>query len=363
MYNALMATFRVSLVIVLSVALSACKTDLDKASSAPGDAGGKGGAPSAGGTDASGDALDPEVASAGTNGNLAGAGGSGGISSEVQENNYCPGNEDPEHNDQDADGFGDACDLDDDGDGFDDDSDPAPQDPEIPGDFSTPEAILRNPTVQMALRAAEEAGYPIEANTAMMPPDLTGYYHETGARYAASGNGANVGGVSELGEYRVGVRRAAAGAVVDLAAIFPGLYGASAGHLLRGEGDRFTIYSRGKATCIRAGSDYTTYRIGIGSGRIESATGDWVDDVSVSVTIAVEGERTASCVNTLAGNVEDVGGWNVRVASRRVRTDAKSLKYTWCRAEGSAYVPGEIWTSTGGETCECSKAAEVVCAD
>lgn len=264
--------------------------------------------------------------------------------------------------DFDEDGYADACDRDDDGDGFDDDIDPDPFDPLVPGDYSTPEAILGDPLIQTVLQAAEEAGHPLTTSLATAPPNVAGYYREAigSATYKASGDGTSVGERSAGGEYRwetTGLLFSAAATFFSEAGPL-GNYVHSTNQLLRGEGDGFTIYSRFKVVCTASGKAYATYRIGVWSGRVEPDTGDLVENLSASVTVAAE-EGSAACTN-IAGNAEIVGGWNVRAVPRMVRSSPESMQYM-CVDEQAAYVPEETWVRANGETCSCSGGLAVKC--
>ena len=292
-----------------------------------------------------------------------GNGGASGPDEDAGADN-CPGLDNPSQLDTDADGLGDACDTDDDGDGFADADDPAPLDPSVPGDFSTPEAILDDPIVRDALEEAERAGVAVRTETGLTPPDIGGYYDRADGSgvFTATSDGSDVGRRLIGAESRV--EQGPANAVDSASVGYSGrralIFGLSEGSLIRGEGNRFTVYSRNRGTCTEAGSDYDTFGVGIYSAEVEPESGDIVDNVSLSVTIDTAGELSSACAARIGGVAELAGEWSVVSYALRRRVEPSSLLYM-CVDGDAAYVPTETWTGSDGMSCECTEDYQISC--
>lgn len=276
----------------------------------------------------------------------------------------CALDDDAGTRDSDGDGALDACDLDDDGDGFPDVDDPAPKDPLVPGDFSTPEAILNNPIVKKALVAATAAGFPVPTELGRNPPDLSGLrvVDELKGHFVATDDKTSLNSTLVGSEKRTEVHgESIATYSVDYAAGKAISYAISSGSLLRGDGDRYTVYSRGKSKCTESSSDHATYRIGISSGILDPTSGDTTNIISLSVTIADTGKLTAACADRGAGTTELPGGWSVYTLDVSRHTTVDQLHYM-CVDGGHAYVPTETWSGAAGTACSCGVDYKVHCA-
>ena len=283
---------------------------------------------------------------------------------DVIVSNNCPEIDNPLQIDTDGDGNGDACDNDDDNDGFKDDDDPAPLDPLIPGDFSTPEAILNNSLLKNALDSAKSQGVDIRTETGLTPPDLTGYYVQddlTNVVVATSDN-TDIGALVFPEESRLTSRE---GNFIDKAGV--AFYNNTAaafivgiGSIVRGDGNDFTIYSRSKGTCTLDGSDFSIFFITIASGTLDPSSGDILNQTGLEVTLDTAGALTTSCSNIIIGEQEKVGGWAVSTFDIQRRSDATNLQYM-CVDESKAYAPTETWTHSGGTSCSCTNEYTVSC--
>ena len=315
-----------AMLIALAFALSAGCTVIHESDSDDDSSSGGGGAkpsnPAAGTPDAGNGGAS--VASGGVAGSTAG-------SPAVPMDN-CPDLDDADQSDTDGDGKGDACDDDDDDDGFLDLDDPAPTDGANPGDFSDPESIVSDPRVRDALARANAQGISVPTETALSAPNIAGYYFKQAGNgeFVAGGDSTGIGQAVIGYELRVdldgrGYASSRSVGIVggsDMATSFT----IAKGQLLRGEGNRFTLYTRAKLTCTEQGSSYTTWSIGIFSASV-AASGDWTDVASLAVTVATEGELTAACAARRTSNGELEGGWTIFQAPLYEKVDLSEFGY------------------------------------
>ena len=276
----------------------------------------------------------------------------------------CLGIDNPSQLDTDLDGKGDACDADDDGDGFNDDADPQPLDSTIPGDFSTPEVILKNPLIIQALKEAETQNAVIRTEKGANPPNLTGYYSEAPDHgvVIATSNGKAVGLRLVGSETRSNIRpdNFIDRATVDFTDSTPVAYKIGTGSIIRGEDNQYTIYSRGKHTCTEAGSDFDLYYVTITSGEYDESTGDSINNTVLWVTIDAVGELTTACANRIVANNEYPDNWAVMSYDFSKRSEPAELLYM-CVDDNKAYVPTETWERSGGSSCSCTEDYQVSC--
>lgn len=277
----------------------------------------------------------------------------------------CPGIENSDQRDTDQDGIGDTCDNDDDGDGFNDDDDPAPLDNAIPGDFSTPEAILNNKLIQTALEEARIAGYPVNTEQGQNPPNISGYYRRQNGRGSFPANSASFGQGQPLigGEFRneQTANNIIASADISFSGTTPISYGFSNGSIIRGEGQKYTVYSRVKNTCTEKGSNFTIYGVTIGSAEINPITGNIENKRSVGITVDTEGQLTTACRNRFNGRIEEVGHWTVWEVDLQQKLEPSQLLYM-CVDSDNAYVPTESWQrESDGTSCTCTQQYTIQC--
>ena len=289
-------------------------------------------------------------------------GGGGGSSTQPADN--CPGIDNPSQQDTDGDGQGDACDLDDDGDGFNDVDDSAPLDNTIPGDFSTPEAIINNPLMRKALGEARALGIEVRTDQGLSPPNLTGYYvrDDLNGVFTATRNGQSVGFRLVGRETRMISKP---GNFIDRSGVVftdqkPIAFSIGQGSIIRGEGNFFTVYSRGKGTCTEANSDYDTFFVAISSSTLDPSSGDILYTTSLGVTVDTDGELTTACISRIAGDAELKGGWSIFSNDLINRSEAANLQYM-CVDGDAAYAPTEIWKNTSGLSCSCTKSYTMIC--
>jgi hypothetical protein len=223
--------------------------------------------------------------------------------------------------DFDEDEIGDACDEDDDGDGFPDGDDPDPFDPDNPGDFSSPEAILASPLISDAIMELADLGIDFDPILETAPPELSGRYRReylAGTALATS-NGQDVGQPLVGWEFVVATQEPLL--ITSEGFGFDGngnvLYEITTeGVFLRGEDDRYATFGRGAIRCLLGGSDYTLFVVQVGTGLRDPSTGDVVDERSLTVTVATSGVLTNTCRDSFIGDSELTGGWALRGADR-----------------------------------------------
>jgi len=266
--------------------------------------------------------------------------------------------------DTDADGTPNSSDLDDDNDGFNDGDDPAPLNASIPGDFSTPEAIINNPIMSAALNEARDQGVDIRIEQGHTPPDLTGYYDraDTLGFFTATSNGADIGRKLVGAESRLTSR---SGNFIDSAGVSytsgqPIAFGFGDGSIIRGEGNNFTIYSRGKSVCTESNSDHTRFYVGIASSTLDPASGDILLTTSIGVTVDAIGNLTPACADRATADTEFKGGWSVVTYDKKTRVNVNELEYM-CVDENVGYAPTETWTDSTGASCSCTTDYLVSC--
>jgi hypothetical protein len=333
-------------------------TEAGNGGAVAGEAGTAGDSAGAAGAEAGGSGGDDNTSAGGSTAGVGDQGGNGGEAGSAPLDN-CPALDNPDQLDTDDDGFGDACDDDDDGDGFADIDDPAPLDPAVPGDFSSPEAILADPRVQTAIEAMEDAGYVFPTHTQLTPPDISGYYlhPRLGTNVVTTGDGTSLGNGVVAHERRFTVTGGTliGGAVVEYEGGAPVGYARSDGSFYRGNDTDFTIYSRAKYACV-AGLELQY--LDIMSGSVDDSTGNLVSVMSVKVTVADNGMQTSAC--NIIGDLEYEGGWAGSITPLYTKIETPALTYM-CVDEGVGYVPGETWTRTAGAACECSATFSVEC--
>lgn len=262
--------------------------------------------------------------------------------------------------DDDAGSVIDEFDLD--GDGFANADDPAPNDPMIPGDFSSVEAILADPRVTQALEELNGADPFFLPQTETNPPDVSGYYRkaDNAGTFTRTSNGA------EVGRTVIGLEHADVVASGSLDSKVAGFIGTSvvtttnsSGQFLRGTGNSFTAYSRDATLCTLNGGAHRTFGIRTTRGQIEPVTLDIVNVQVFSVTVATEGTLTTECAGLRVADTENVNGWAYWTAPRDERITENELLYL-CVDEGEAFLPNESWTR-GFTQCTCNSGSEETC--
>jgi hypothetical protein len=251
--------------------------------------------------------------------------------------------------------------TDSDGDGFYDAIDPAPNDASNPGDFSSPEKILANPSIQVALQAARDHGMELRADLGHNPPDLTGYYSTSlGGRTVATESGISIGNTYVASESRVrteGERYEKA-----LVGYYSGKsisFSYNQGSFLRGEGNYFTIYSPYKETCTEIGANYVTYGVRVESAVRDPQSGTLSSRSYSLIRLTSSGTLTPACDTRLAGDAKSK--WTVGYGASSTKIDdASDLNYM-CVDDNKAYIPNETWTNSDKQSCRCTTNYEVSC--
>ncbi len=260
--------------------------------------------------------------------------------------------------DTDGDGTVDTIDTDDDNDGFLDVDDVSPLDQTVPGDFSSPEAILNQTVIRDAIDEASAQGFTIQALTGLAPPDIGGYYHEEERTtvFVATDTGEHVGNTRSGAEFRYDqlADNTINGAVVNYDQGNPTSYSISSNSMLRGTEGHFTRYSRSRVTCTIDQSDFSVLFVGISTAQIDSQTLDFVDRKRISISVGTFGEATEACNDYYAGGAESVGGWSASEAPRIFRTEPSQFQYM-CVDDDRAFSPTESWVADDGRSCSCTK--------
>jgi hypothetical protein len=254
--------------------------------------------------------------------------------------------------DLDADGLADACDPDDDNDGFDDTNDPWPNDKARPGDYSTPEKLIADEKVSRALAAFRKAGHRFPIETGVSPPDLSGHYLRTTGEgtmlvsKAGNDTGVPLAGVQERWRQQ-GNALTEAGASVTEERVLS--ITTSVGTLVRGEGQRYTLFSRNSVRCLDGKPNATLTTVTIRSGV-------WDENGARRVN-----ERSLTVVLDARGGCPNHGWWAAETESiHRVQADALDRL---CVDERMAYVRGETWTRKDGAPCRCTPEHAVACGE
>ena len=282
------------------------------------------------------------------------------------DDDNCPGLENSSQLDTDLDDQGDVCDFDDDGDGFNDDDDPAPLDNTVPGDFSTPEAILSNPLIRQALDETALQGIVITPDLGLDPPDISGYYvfAEGSGMAIATSDGTDIGSPLVGSERRITVNpdNTTTGATVSFTMGNPIGFGAGQGVRVpyRGESNHFSSYGRSGLTCTEGGSNYAVQSVVILVGNSDVATGNIVDVTAIGVTVNTTGNLTPVCASRFGGNTESVGEWLVTTEPLFERVQPASLTYM-CVDDDAAYAPTETWVGSDGLDCSCTESYMIMC--
>ena len=276
----------------------------------------------------------------------------------------CPGLDNPLQLDTDNDGNGDACDNDDDGDGFKDIDDPEPLNASVPGDFSTPEAILNDPLMQNAIDTARNKSIDIRTEQGLNPPDLTGYYvSDVLTNYVlTTSDDTDIGRGLLPAESKITSKD---GNFIDLSGVaFEGGiqvgFTVETGAIIRGEGNNFTKYSRGKTTCTDGNSDFSIFTVGVTSATLDPSSGDILSAKTLTVTVDTSGDLTPICSVRLVGKQESIGGWSVSNSDIQRKTEVTNLQHM-CIDESKAYAPTETWVHSGGTSCSCTEEYAVSC--
>lgn len=276
---------------------------------------------------------------------------------------YCPGAKDEGLEDPDGDLIPNACDDDDDGDGFEDTEDPEPLNPEVPVRAGTPEEILNIQAVKDALAALDKAGLDFSVETELVPPDITGFYlkpNRTGG-FPLTATGASSGYITGIEQVIVVSDDLTVSSKSIAFESAPIAYSTSQGAILRGKGNRFTVYSRGRITCTEGNSSYRFYFVTLNSAGVDPASGDLIESKSLSVNVGVAGDVLSStCRKRYPGDLTLNGGWNHSTYPRANKVTPGQFKFM-CVSEQQAYVPGETWKISGGQICECGANYKLTC--
>ena len=290
-----------------------------------------------------------------------GSGASGGTTGKAHDN--CPDDPSSDRADTDADGQGDVCDEDDDQDGFLDHDDPAPLDTDVPGDFSTPEKVLADPRMAQAIEALREAGFELTTHTEKESPDVTGYFkkEEGVGEFVANSGGGGIGSkiagdesrrqLTEHGRLESADVAFTSGAPISFAIV--------TSQTLRGTGNEYTIYTTTQRVCTEAGSNYRRFMVTIDSGKVDGA-GNLIDNLSLGVTVATEGELTEACAARANGLSENENEWSASFIPLQQKVEVGGLEYM-CVDDEAGYVPTETWPGSHQLLCECSVAYQISC--
>ena len=248
-----------------------------------------------------------------------------------------------------------------DGDGFYDAIDPAPNDATNPGDFSSPEKILDNPKVKVALQAAKNHGMTIRTDLGHNPPDLSAYYSASvGGGIVATESGRDAGSMLTGSESRVRTN----GEHYEKASVYYDFIEAVAfsytkGSFLRGEENHFTIYSPEKTTCTEAGSNYSIYSVYIESAVRDPQSGILSERKYTSINLTSSGTLTSACDNRLSGGGKNKWTIGYIEPSSKIN-DVTDLEYM-CVDDNKAYIPNETWKNSDKQSCKCTTDYEVEC--
>ena len=248
-----------------------------------------------------------------------------------------------------------------DGDGFHDAIDPAPHDASNPGDFSSPEKILANPAIKVALNAAKKHGVTIRTYLGHNPPNLSGYYvTPAGGRVLATQTGKTIGRRLVAGESRVRTKAER----YEEAAVYHSrgkgiAFSYTKGSFLRGEGNNFTTYSPYKQTCTLNGSNYSIYGVTIDSATANLEGGTISGGNSLVVNLAFSGKLTRACEAITVGGSRSKWNLNHLVSSTKIE-DASDLNYM-CVDDNKAYIPEETWENSDKQSCKCTTEYKVEC--
>jgi len=244
-----------------------------------------------------------------------------------------------------------ACNLqfiDSDGDGFTDGFDPAPKDPNNPGDFSTLEKIVANPKVKAVLEVAKNNGVPIDIQTGNNPPNLTGYY-KSGLQgsvvdsYGGIDNGNIIRGTEKRLCTANGLYKKDWVEFVD--SVSDRVYGKIEVAKIRGEGKRFTMYHPSTHNCDDGSKAYTMF---IRSGKVDG-DGNIVEYRSVETEVAYTGSTNCGVK------------WRVlKLGTSKKVTDLSDLEHM-CVDGDKAYFTTETWKNSQGEKCICTVNHEANC--
>lgn len=317
---------------------------------------------SAGGSSVTGGSGNSGAGGSRSSSSATGAAGALGDGSGGTGNDNCHGDDSNDQTDTDADGQGDVCDEDDDQDGFLDDQDPAPLDTDVPGDFSTPEKVLADPRVEAAIEGLRDAGFEFEPRLEKDAPDITGYFRKEDGEgeFVANSGGGGIGAGIVGYEFRTRLTENSTleSSKISFTSGAPISYSIVTSQTLRGKNKKYTIYTTTRSVCTENGSDHTRFSVAIDSGSVDE-NGNLIDNMSLSATVATQGQLTPECASRANGLTENENEWSASLVPLQSKVAAAELEYM-CVDGDAAYVPTERW-SEGDETCECSLEYEVAC--
>ena len=283
----------------------------------------------------------------------------------IDSRDNCPNIANTDQLDTDNDTKGDVCDEDDDNDGFNDNDDPAPLDSTIPGDFSTPEAILDHALMRKSLQELHNKGFSISTEKAPNPADLTGYYTQEDSLgiTISTNNDTDIGRMLTGSEIKL---ISLPDNHIDSSNIYftngkAVGYTLKKGSLIRGKNNQFTIYSRGKSICTEGGADYKMYFVGISTATLDANTKNILDIKYFSVTVDTEGNLTKTCADRWVGEAEKKGGWGFFTISLQKKIDSVDDFNYMCVDNKKAYIPTQSWLNTEGKSCTCTKDYKISC--